>query len=95
VEGNLRTSGSRVRLSVKLVDTRSHTTLWAEVYERELDHQGLFALQDDLTDRVVAAVGDPFGSPGRTPTSRSPAPSWVAGRKPSRPVQLSEPISQP
>ena len=61
IEGSLRKSGSTVRLSAQLVDAQTGTHLWAETFDRTLDGTSIFALQDELTDRIVATVADPFG----------------------------------
>jgi serine/threonine-protein kinase len=61
IQGNIRRSGSRIRLSAQLVDAATGTHLWAETFDRELGPDGVFALQDELTDRIVATVADPFG----------------------------------
>ena len=61
LEGSMRKSGSTVRLSSQLVDARTGTHLWAETFDRDLAATSLFALQDELTDRIVATVADPFG----------------------------------
>lgn len=61
IEGSLRKSGNTVRLSVQLVDAQSGTHLWAETFDRDLDATSIFGLQDELTDRIVATVADPFG----------------------------------
>ena len=60
VEGAVRTAGTAVRLSVRLVDTTTSAHMWAENYDRPLGSD-LFALQDDLAARVVATVGDTNG----------------------------------
>ena len=76
IEGSLRKSGSRVRLSVQAVDARTGTHLWAETFERNLSEADIFDVQDEITDRVVATVADPFGVLARSmaaPTaSKSP-----------------------
>jgi len=61
VEGNLRSAGSSVRVVVKLVDTAGGAQLWTGSWDRNLG-EGLFAVQDDLTDRIVTGIGDPFGA---------------------------------
>lgn len=47
LEGSVRRSGGRVRITVQLVDGRSGASLWAERYDRGLED--LFALQDEIT----------------------------------------------
>ena len=61
IEGGIRKSGSTIRLSAQLVDARTGTHLWAETFDRDLGGSSIFALQDELTDRIVATVADPFG----------------------------------
>jgi TolB-like protein/Flp pilus assembly protein TadD len=61
LEGAVRKAGSAVRVSVQLLDTSSGTHMWAETYDRDLAGAGIFKLQDDITDRVVATVADPYG----------------------------------
>lgn len=54
IEGSVRRSGSRVRVTAQLVDTRTGHHLWAERYDREL--ADVFAIQDEIVDAVVARV---------------------------------------
>jgi TolB-like protein len=54
LEGSFRRAGDRVRVAVQLVDALSATQLWAEKYERAVDD--LFALQEELTRAIVAAI---------------------------------------
>jgi TolB-like protein/DNA-binding SARP family transcriptional activator len=54
VEGSVRKMGSHVRIAVQLIDTGTGNHLWAERYDREL--QAIFAIQDEVTTAIVAAV---------------------------------------
>lgn len=54
LEGSVRVSAGRLRVTGQLVDADSGKHIWAERYDRDL--QDLFAVQDDITERVVAAV---------------------------------------
>ena len=54
VEGSVRKMGSHIRIAVQLVDTGTGKHLWAERYDREL--QAVFAIQDELTTAIVAAI---------------------------------------
>jgi eukaryotic-like serine/threonine-protein kinase len=51
LEGSLRKSGNRVRISVQLVKARDGYQLWSETYDRTLDD--IFAVQDDIAQSVV------------------------------------------
>jgi adenylate cyclase len=54
LEGSVRKSGNRVRISAQLIDTTTGYHLWAERYDREL--QDIFAVQDEVTEKIVAAL---------------------------------------
>ena len=61
MEGSLRQAGTKLRLSVQLVDTTTGAHLWAENYERTLSPETVFALQDDLVPRIVSTIADWYG----------------------------------
>ena len=61
MEGSLRQAGSRLRLAVQLVDAVSGAHLWAENFERPLDKDAVFDLQDELAARIVSSVADMYG----------------------------------
>jgi TolB-like protein/cytochrome c-type biogenesis protein CcmH/NrfG len=61
LEGNVRKTASTVRVSMKLLDAATGTHLWTETYDRDLAGADILAVQDDITDRVVATVADPYG----------------------------------
>jgi len=54
IEGSVRTGGNRIRVSAQLVDAVHGKQLWAERYDREL--ADIFLLQDEITERIVAAI---------------------------------------
>ncbi|MDQ6892576.1 MAG: protein kinase [Acidobacteriota bacterium] len=61
IEGSLRQGGTKLRLSVQLVDASSGAHLWAENYERAFSPETVFELQDDLAPRIVSTVADMNG----------------------------------
>ncbi|HKC23304.1 MAG TPA: hypothetical protein VKF32_01110 [Thermoanaerobaculia bacterium] len=61
MEGSLRQAGTKLRLSVQLVDAMSGAHLWAENYERAFSPEAAFELQDDLVPRIVSTVADQNG----------------------------------
>jgi TolB-like protein/predicted Zn-dependent protease len=61
LEGSVRLGGSAVRVNAHLVDTRSGAQLWSETFNRDLQTSGFFQVQDDLSARIVATVGDSNG----------------------------------
>jgi len=61
LEGNIRQSGSRVRIAAQLVDAVSGAHLWAETYDRPFDSGEIFELQDDVVPRIVSTIADMNG----------------------------------
>jgi len=59
VEGSVRTTGSRVRIAVQLIDTRSESQLWAEHYEREATD--LLTLQSDIGEAIARQIATSLG----------------------------------
>jgi adenylate cyclase len=54
LEGGLQRSGDRIRITVQLIDALTGEHLWAERYERDL--KDLFALQDEITIKILEGV---------------------------------------
>jgi adenylate cyclase len=54
LEGSVRKAGTRVRITAQLIEAASGNHLWAERYDREIID--IFAVQDDITERVVATL---------------------------------------
>ena len=54
VEGSVRKAGDRVRITAQLIDADTGHHVWAERYDRDLED--IFALQDELTERIAATV---------------------------------------
>ena len=80
LEGSVRRSGSRVRITAQLIDVANGAHLWAERYDRKM--QDIFAVQDEITNRIVSAIA--AGSAGvvqvsaRTKLARKPPESLEA-----------------
>jgi adenylate cyclase len=54
LEGSVRKAGNRVRLAVQLIDSLNGSHVWADRFEGDLDD--VFALQDRITQDIVAAL---------------------------------------
>jgi TolB-like protein len=54
VEGSVRKSGDRVRITAQLNDVATGGHIWAERYDRSL--ADVFAVQDEITEAIVAAI---------------------------------------
>jgi TolB-like protein len=53
LEGSVRRSGNRVRVSVQLINANDDEHIWAEDYDRELTD--VFAIQTDLAQKIASA----------------------------------------
>jgi adenylate cyclase len=60
VEGSLRRSGSRIRLTVQLIDAETAEHVFAESFDRELGD--VFALQDEIARAVARSLGASLSS---------------------------------
>ena len=54
VQGSVRKSGGRLRVSTELVRADTGVQIWSETYDREL--KDVFKIQDEIADAVVAAL---------------------------------------
>ena len=54
LEGSVRKSGDRVRITVQLNDAATGNHIWAERYDRGL--VDVFTVQDEITEAIVAAI---------------------------------------
>ena len=54
LEGAVRKSANRVRITAQLIDAQTGAHLWAERYDRDLTD--IFAVQDEMTDKVAGAI---------------------------------------
>lgn len=55
VEGSVQIAGNRLRVVVQLLDPVTQEELWVERYDRTIDDA--LAVQQDIAERIVAAVG--------------------------------------
>jgi len=70
VEGSVRKGGQRVRISAQLIDAATGAHLWAERYDREL--ADIFAVQDEITEALVAAIEPELAAAERERAHRKP-----------------------
>jgi TolB-like protein/Tfp pilus assembly protein PilF len=62
VEGTVRRAGGRLRVTAQLTNATDGLTLWSEGYDR--DSKDVFAVQDDITKAIVAALRPEFAGAG-------------------------------
>jgi adenylate cyclase len=54
LEGSVRRAGDRIRVNVELTEAATGRHVWSETYDAEV--KDIFAVQDDITRRVVGAA---------------------------------------
>lgn len=54
LEGSVRKSGNRVRVTAQLIDLRNDSHIWSETYDREL--LDIFAVQDEIARGIAEAL---------------------------------------
>jgi adenylate cyclase len=58
VEGSTRRAGDQISVTAQLIDARTGAHLWAQTYERPTASTSLLAVQDEIAERIAAAIGD-------------------------------------
>ena len=54
LEGSVRKSGQRIRITAQLIDARNGFHLWSDTYDRDFDD--IFAIQDEIATQIVDAL---------------------------------------
>lgn len=78
VEASVQTNGQRLRVNVRLIDAATGADLWGQQYDRTIDD--VFAIQSDIVQKVVTAVGAVLTSRQRQGLAESPTPNEEAYR---------------
>ena len=79
LEGSVRKSGDRIRITVQLIETRSQEHIWSETFDRRLDD--IFAVQTALAREVARTlkVRMTYSETAKTSTRAPPRPeSYLA-----------------
>ena len=69
LEGSVRKSGNRVRVTAQLIKAADGYHLWSESYDRELDD--IFTIQDDIAHAVTDALSITLGVGNRCVSTRN------------------------
>ncbi len=76
VEGSVRRSGDRLRITTQLIDAFEDAHLWAERYDRQM--QDIFAVQDEVVRAIVTTIEPQLLSSERNRALRKPPESLDA-----------------
>lgn len=75
LQGSVRKSGKRVRVTAQLIQAATDSHLWSETYDRELDD--IFVVQDDIAQSVVKALRVALRGEGAGATAQQRAEAEV------------------
>ncbi|MFQ5973731.1 MAG: adenylate/guanylate cyclase domain-containing protein, partial [Alphaproteobacteria bacterium] len=76
VEGGVRKAGNRVRVTAQLIDAETDRHVWAERYDRDLED--IFAIQDEISQAIVATLPGRVEAARRERTTRKPTNNMAA-----------------
>jgi adenylate cyclase len=79
LEGSLRKSGNRIRVTAQLVEAETGKHVWAERYDRDL--ADIFAVQDEITQAATIAIAPAVAAAELQRAMRKPPDSldaWAA-----------------
>jgi adenylate cyclase len=76
VEGSVRRSSGRVRITAQLIETATGNHLWAERYDREM--RDIFAVQDEVTSAIAATIEGRMAATGAERSRRKPTSDLAA-----------------
>ena len=65
LEGSVRKTGNRVRITAQLIDAVDDRHLWSETFDRELTD--IFAIQDEIANAIVVALRVRLDASGAPP----------------------------
>jgi len=82
LEGSLRKSGNRIRVTAQLIQVATDSLLWSETYDRELTD--IFAVQDDIARSVVAEMRAALLGEAPTTLSKARTAAEIAARGQTR-----------
>jgi len=77
LEGTLRRDGNRIRIFAQVINARDGYELWSDTYEREM--QGVFALQDEITRKIVDALKVKMAVPASPPKNTEAYELYLQG----------------
>ncbi len=69
LEGSIRKSGDRIRLTAQLINVEDGYHIWSNSYDRELDD--VFAIQDEVASAIATALVDSFAGLEQKTASRT------------------------
>jgi TolB-like protein len=76
LEGSVRRTGGRMRVTAQLIEAETRRHVWAERYDRGVED--IFAMQDEITDMIAATLEPEISAAERDRARRKPPESLGA-----------------
>ena len=76
LEGSVRKTGAWLHINVQLIDTRTHTHVWVEQYDRDL--KDLFTIQSEIAQKVAERLHAKITTPEKLAVERPPTADLTA-----------------
>jgi len=64
LEGSIRHSGTALRVTAQLIDTKTDKHVWSQTYDRMFSAENLLDIQDDIAAKIVAQLHLELDLPG-------------------------------
>jgi len=103
LEGSVRRSGDRVRITAQLIDAKDSSHLWSEAYDRDYNAENLFEIQSEIARAITGRLrmtltGEDEERLARVPTENTEAyAAYLLGRerlKKRKVAELAEAVEQ-
>ena len=78
MEGAVQRAGNTVRINVQLIDAETDEHLWAEIFDRELTTENLFAIQSEISSKIATALETTLSPQEQQAISERPTESLAA-----------------
>jgi TolB-like protein len=72
LEGSVRKDGEVVRITAQLIDASGDRHLWSQTFDRPSTAGAVFAVQDEISTAIVAALSDELGIEVAAPETANP-----------------------
>ena len=76
LEGSVQRTGNRLRINAQLIDTRTDSHLWAQVYDRDVSD--VFAIQSEIAQTIAGQLQAKISASEKAAVARPPTRDLVA-----------------
>jgi TolB-like protein len=96
LEGSVRRSGDRVRITAQLIDAEDSSHLWSETYDRDYSAENLFEIQSEVARAITGRLrmtltGDDEERLAKVPTQNTEAyAAYLLGRERLKNLKVAE-----